>query len=126
MPGGMVVASEGICGFESRISSTLVLNRAARAGRVSPDCAVYSTNSPGLKFGLAGRGVIASAVNSGMKSGFPGSAVGVFGCCAVSAGVQAWNAKHAKARVAIFLLLNDCIFFSIRFSEYIRPFFTDT
>src|SRR5512138_383628 len=62
----MVVASCGTMGLAVRISSTVVLKRAARAGRVSPFCAVYSTSSPGLYSGLpdvgAGTGVEASGV----------------------------------------------------------------
>jgi hypothetical protein len=38
-PGGIVVASGGTRGFAPMISGTVVLNRAASAGSVSPDCA---------------------------------------------------------------------------------------
>src|SRR5688500_7832298 len=66
MPGGIVVASNGMIGLAALISSTVVLKRAARAGRVSPFCAVYSTSSPGAYLGRsdvgAGTGVGASGV----------------------------------------------------------------
>ena len=38
-PGGMVVESGGTRGLASRISGTVVLNRAASAESVSPVCA---------------------------------------------------------------------------------------
>jgi hypothetical protein len=46
-PTGMVVASRGMIGFASKISSTEVLKRFANAGRLSPFWAMYSTSSPG-------------------------------------------------------------------------------
>jgi len=58
-PGGMVVASSGMIGLASRISITLVLKCAARAGNVSPVCAMYATISPGLYSGRVGNGVTA-------------------------------------------------------------------
>ena len=98
MPAGIVVASLGMNGLASLISSMDVLKRDAKADNVSPLWAVYSTSSPGRYPERSGKGVAVGPSGVAVR----GMALAVevaSGIIAVPDGIQAERVSRLTARV---------------------------
>ena len=92
-PAGSVVALCGMIGLAIRISSMVVLKWVAKAIRLSPFCAVYSTKVPGSYCGRGGSAVEGTNVSFGSGLGV-GDAVEIEGAgnSVVACGRHADNA----------------------------------